>query len=69
MKKRKNQFDRAAIEKAIRQIIIAIGEDVNREGLKETPRRVADMYADIFSGIGRNVQEVVRFSRPRIMMK
>jgi GTP cyclohydrolase I len=60
MKKRKNQFDRAAIEKAIRQIIIAIGEDVNREGLKETPRRVADMYADIFSGIGRNVQEVVK---------
>ena len=60
MKKRKNQFDRAAIEKAIRQIKIAIGEDVNREGLKETPRRVADMYADIFSGIGRNVQEVVK---------
>jgi GTP cyclohydrolase I len=60
MKKRKNQFDRAAIEKAIRQIIIAIGEDVNREGLKETPRRVADMYADIFSGIGRNVKEVVK---------
>jgi GTP cyclohydrolase I len=42
------------IEKAIREILIAIGEDVNREGLKETPQRVARMYADLFSGLHKD---------------
>jgi GTP cyclohydrolase IA len=42
------------IEKAIKDILAAIGEDVNREGLKETPRRVAEMYADIFSGLHKD---------------
>ncbi len=39
------------IAKAVREILSAIGEDVNRPGLKETPRRVAEMYADLFSGL------------------
>jgi GTP cyclohydrolase I len=60
MAKRKKQFDRAAIEKAVRMIIGAIGDDINREGLKETPGRVAEMYEDIFSGIGRDVRDVVK---------
>lgn len=60
MVKRKKQFDRAAIEKAIKMIITAIGDDINREGLKETPGRVAEMYEDIFSGIGRDVKDVVK---------
>jgi GTP cyclohydrolase I len=60
MAKRKKQFDKAAIEKAVRLIIGAIGDDITREGLKETPKRVADMYEDIFSGIGRDVKEVVK---------
>lgn len=39
------------IEKAIKEILSAIGEDVDREGLKDTPGRVAAMYAELFSGI------------------
>jgi GTP cyclohydrolase I len=42
------------IEKAIREILIAIGEDISREGLKETPQRVARMYADLFSGLHKD---------------
>ncbi|WP_031513977.1 GTP cyclohydrolase I FolE [Desulfofalx alkaliphila] len=39
------------IEKAVRMILEAIGEDVNREGLIETPQRVARMYQEVFSGL------------------
>jgi GTP cyclohydrolase IA len=39
------------IEKAVKEILLAIGEDVNREGLKETPKRVAELYAGLFSGL------------------
>jgi len=39
------------IEKAVKEILLAIGEDVNRDGLKETPKRVAELYADLFSGL------------------
>lgn len=46
--------DRAAIEVAIRQILVAIGEDPERESLVETPRRVANMYAELFEGIHRD---------------
>ena len=42
------------IEKAMRQILLAIGEDVNRKGIKDTPRRVAKMYAEIFGGLHEN---------------
>ncbi|MFA4884155.1 MAG: GTP cyclohydrolase I FolE [Candidatus Margulisiibacteriota bacterium] len=42
------------IEKAVKDILIAIGEDLNREGLKETPKRVAEMYADLFSGLHKD---------------
>lgn len=59
-KKRKKQFNKAAIEKAVRMIIDAIGDDITREGLQETPRRVADMYADIFDGIGREPKDVIK---------
>lgn len=46
-----NQVDKRAIEKAVTEILQAIGEDPFRDGLRETPRRVAEMYADIFSGV------------------
>lgn len=39
------------IEKAIKDILSAIGEETDREGLKDTPKRVARMYADLFSGL------------------
>jgi len=43
--------DRGRIEKAVREIIEAIGEDPDRDGLQRTPERVASMYAEIFSGV------------------
>jgi GTP cyclohydrolase I len=44
--------DLARIERAVREILLAIGEDPERDGLIQTPRRVARMYQDIFSGLG-----------------
>jgi GTP cyclohydrolase I len=45
-------FDEAAIRKAVVAIIKAIGEDPNREGLIDTPKRVSDMYCELFMGLG-----------------
>jgi len=47
----KKSFDDAAIKKAITSILKAIGEDPAREGLAKTPKRVAEMYAELFYGI------------------
>jgi GTP cyclohydrolase I len=47
-------FDGARIEDAVASILEAIGEDPDREGLAETPRRVADMFYEVFSGIGQD---------------
>lgn len=44
-------MDKKRIENAVREILIAIGEDPDREGLVETPKRVANMYEEIFAGI------------------
>jgi GTP cyclohydrolase IA len=44
-------IDRARIEAAVLEILEAIGEDTGRDGLRDTPRRVADMYAEVFSGL------------------
>ena len=46
--------DLPRIERAVREILEAIGEDVGREGLLDTPARVARMYTEIFSGIGED---------------
>ena len=43
--------DHARIERAVREILFAVGEDPDREGLLETPARVARMYAEVFSGL------------------
>ncbi|MBO5437854.1 MAG: GTP cyclohydrolase I FolE [Thermoguttaceae bacterium] len=43
--------DLKRIENAFREILIAVGEDPEREGLKETPKRVAKMYAEMFQGL------------------
>ncbi|HZD17969.1 MAG TPA: GTP cyclohydrolase I, partial [Actinomycetota bacterium] len=45
-------MDRGKIEQAVRLILEGIGDDPEREGVKDTPRRVADMYEEIFSGVG-----------------
>lgn len=44
------KIDKQRIMSAIREILLAIGENPNREGLKETPRRVADMYEELLEG-------------------
>lgn len=51
------KIDKARIEAAFREILLAIGEDVDREGLKETPSRVARMYEEIFSGLHADPSE------------
>ena len=54
-----HEVDLAAIEEAVRAILVAIGEDPQREGLRETPRRVARMYAEIFDGVTIDPGDVV----------
>lgn len=49
--KRTDFMDKQRIEAAVREILIAIGEDPDREGLAETPSRVARMYEEIFGGL------------------
>lgn len=44
-------MDKVRIENAIREILSAIGENPDREGLKDTPKRIARMYEEIFSGL------------------
>ena len=44
-------IDRTRIERAVREILLAIGEDPDREGLRETPTRVARAYGEIFAGL------------------
>lgn len=44
-------MDKQKIERAVRDIIEAIGEDPDREGLKDTPKRIAKMYEEIFAGL------------------
>ena len=52
-------FDAAKVEGGVRLILEGIGEDPGREGLKETPRRVADMYREVFSGLHQDPEGVV----------
>ena len=50
-------MDQDKIKDAITSIIEAIGDDPNREGLVDTPRRIAEMYADIFRGMQEDPEE------------
>jgi GTP cyclohydrolase I len=45
------KIDEARIEKAVREILSAVGEDLNRDGLKDTPARVARMYSELLAGM------------------
>jgi GTP cyclohydrolase I len=53
------EFDIARIERAVREILVAIGEDPERDGLRDTPARVARAYAEQFSGLGRRPEDVL----------
>ena len=48
---KRNPIDQDRISAAVREILIAIGENPDREGLRETPQRVARMYQELFSGL------------------
>ena len=56
----RQNMDLPAIEEAVRMILKAIGEDPDREGLLETPQRVARMYAEVFSGLHRDISKDVK---------
>ena len=51
--------DRARIEKAVREILEAVGEDPDRDGLVRTPQRVADMYSEILGGLHQDPDSVL----------
>src|SRR4030042_4180890 len=56
-KRRRSMYNEAAIKKAVTEIIKAIGEDPAREGLRDTPKRVAEMYAELFQGLNKDPRE------------
>jgi GTP cyclohydrolase I len=51
MSKKIKKVDTERIEKAVREILLAVGEDINREGLKRTPERVGRMYTELLAGM------------------
>jgi len=51
MDKKSKNVDADKIEKAVKDILVAVGEDTQREGLKRTPERVARMYAELLGGM------------------
>jgi GTP cyclohydrolase I len=57
MGKKDKTIDIEKIEKAVREILLAVGEDVDREGLKRTPQRVARMYAELLAGMHEDPKE------------
>ncbi|MFC8173144.1 GTP cyclohydrolase I FolE [Streptomyces sp. NPDC057242] len=52
-------FDEKRAESAVRELLIAVGEDPDREGLRETPARVARAYKEIFAGLRQEPQDVL----------
>ncbi|MDO5030583.1 MAG: GTP cyclohydrolase I FolE [Corynebacterium sp.] len=54
-----DKFDQARAEAAVRELLIAVGEDPDREGLRETPARVARSYKEIFAGLHVDPSEVL----------
>jgi GTP cyclohydrolase IA len=52
-------LDKKKIERGVRLLLEGVGEDLNREGLKDTPKRIAAMYEEIFQGIGRDPKDVL----------
>ncbi len=50
-------FDLPRIERAVREILCAIGEDPSRDGIRDTPRRVAKAYAEVFAGLHQTAED------------
>lgn len=53
-------MDKERIQNAVREILLAVGEDPDREGLLETPKRVANMYEDIFAGLTEDPKQHIK---------
>jgi len=51
--------DQPRIEAAVREILLAIGDDPDRDGLRDTPQRVARSYAELFAGLSQDPAEVI----------
>jgi GTP cyclohydrolase I len=60
MSKKIKKVDTERIEKAVREILLAVGEDANREGLKRTPERVGRMYAELLGGMREDPKDHLR---------
>lgn len=58
--KGKKSVDTKKIEKAVREILLAVGEDIEREGLKKTPDRVARMYSELLGGMHEKPEKHLR---------
>jgi len=52
-------IDQERIAAAVREIIAAVGENAEREGLEDTPRRIAKLYAEMFSGLSEDPRDVL----------
>src|SRR6516165_9502574 len=57
---RPRAIDRKRIEAAVREILVAVGEDPDREGLRETPERMARMYEEMFAGLHKDPASVLK---------
>lgn len=60
MTEKQKPIDSERIKNAVREILLAIGEDVDREGLKDTPDRVARMYAELLGGMREDPEKHLR---------
>lgn len=56
------RVDQAEVQRLVRQLLAAIGEDPNRDGLLDTPARIARMYDEIFSGLDQDPVEILSTS-------
>ena len=56
--KNDKKIDKEKIEAAVKEILVALGENVNREGLQKTPSRVAKMFCEVFEGINYSNDEI-----------
>jgi GTP cyclohydrolase I len=53
------RIDQERVERAVRELLLAIGEDPDRDGLSQTPARVARSYVEIFAGMRQNPEDVL----------
>jgi GTP cyclohydrolase I len=54
-----DHFDAARAEAAVRELLLAVGEDPDRDGLRDTPARVSRMFREAFAGLRRNPEDVL----------